>query len=73
MAVTASGWDTIGSLHAGTPGPFGLAGVRQTAASPAEMTLRADPPNTFDPVLVEALGQPGGGVLTCQPAPASRP
>ena len=63
VTVTASAWDAVGSLHLGNPGPFGLAGVRQTATGPAEMTLRADPPNTFDAVLIEALGQPGGGAI----------
>ena len=63
VTVAASGWDAIGSLHLGNPPPFGLAGVRQTATGPAEMTLRADPPNTFDTVLIEALGQPGGGAI----------
>lgn len=73
VTVTASGWNTIGSLHVSEPGPFGLAGVRQTATGPAGMSLRADPPNTFDTVLVEALGQPGGGGVTLSAGAGAAP
>lgn len=63
VTVTASGWKTIGSLAASNPGPFGLSGVRQTATGPAEMTLRADQPDGFDSITIEALGQTGGGTI----------
>jgi lysophospholipase L1-like esterase len=63
VTVTAKGWQTIGSLAAANPGPFGLSGVRQTAIGPAEMTLRADQPDGFDSVSIEAIGQPGGGTI----------
>lgn len=63
VKVSASGWRTVGSLLPADPGPFGLAGVRQVATGPAEMTLSADAPDGFDEVLIEALGQPGGGSL----------
>jgi hypothetical protein len=59
VSVTASGWTTLGSLRNATPGPFGLAGVRQTAAKRAEMTIAGD----FEEVVIEALGQPGGGTI----------
>jgi lysophospholipase L1-like esterase len=63
VVVTASGWQSIGSLQTSNLGPFGLAGVRQTAVGLAEMTLSGEPPNSFDEVLIEALGQPGGGTI----------
>ncbi len=63
VTATATGWQTIGSLNAGNPGPFGLAGVRQHATGPADMTLQETEPGGLGDVWVEALGQPGGGTL----------
>lgn len=63
VTVTATGWQTIGSLQAANPGPFGLSGVRQTTTGKATMTLAADRPDGFDTVVIEALGQPGGGTI----------
>jgi lysophospholipase L1-like esterase len=63
IAVTAEGWETIGSLRPSNPGKFGIAGVRQHADGPAVMTLRSTTQATLGSVEVEAWGQPGGGTL----------
>jgi lysophospholipase L1-like esterase len=63
VTVTASGWRTISSYDPGTPGPFGLTGLRQTATGPAEMLLQADQPGGIAKVAVEALAQPNGGTI----------
>jgi len=63
VAVTAQDWTTIGSLRESSPGPFGIAGVRQYADGPAVMTLRSTDPEGLGHVEVEAWGQPGGGTL----------
>lgn len=63
VSVTASGWHVVSSFDAAAQGPFGIAGLRQSARGQAEMTLRASDPSAFDNVLIEALGQPGGGTI----------
>jgi len=63
VAVTAQDWTTTGSLRESSPGPFGIAGVRQTADGPAVMTLRSTEPSGLGHVDIEAWGQPGGGTL----------
>jgi lysophospholipase L1-like esterase len=64
VTVTASQWQTISSLDPTTQGPFGISGLRQAAAGPAaEMTLQTDTPGGLAKVVVEALGQKGGGTV----------
>jgi lysophospholipase L1-like esterase len=63
VAVSAEGWDTIGSLRPSNPGPFGIAGVRQHADGAAVMTLRSATPATLGSVQAEVWGQPGGGTI----------
>ncbi len=63
VAVTAEGWDTIGSLKSANPGPFGITGVRQHAGGAATMTLRSTTPDGLGDVVVEAYGQAGGGTI----------
>lgn len=63
VTVTATGWRTIGSLDRINAGPFGISGVRQSAAGKAEMTLIADDPDGLDSVTIEALGQNRGGTI----------
>ncbi len=63
LTVTASLWQTVSSLDPNTPGPFGIGGLRQAATGPAEMTLQTDTPGGLAQVVVEALGQQGGGTL----------
>ncbi len=63
VAVTATGWETLGSLKAANPGPFGIAGVRQHAVGPATMTLKSTTPDGLGDVTVEAYGQAGGGTI----------
>ena len=61
VAVSAAGWRTESSLDPAARGPWGLAGVRQSAGPRAEMTLRGDTPGRLARVSVEWLGQRGGG------------
>jgi lysophospholipase L1-like esterase len=63
VAVTAHGWDTIGSLRPSNQGPFGIAGVRQHADGPAAMTLRSTTPAGLGSVRLEVWGKPGDGTL----------
>jgi lysophospholipase L1-like esterase len=61
LQVTASGWDAISSFSRDPSGPFGLAGLRQHAAGPAQIELTATEPGGLAQLTIEALGQPGGG------------
>jgi lysophospholipase L1-like esterase len=63
VTVTAANWVTVSSFTPSAPGPFGISGLRQAASGPAEMTLQAASPAGLGRVVVEALGQPGGGTL----------
>ena len=49
--------------YSGALGPFGLAGLRQHADGPAEMTIDADDAGQMEAASVEVLRQPGGGTL----------
>lgn len=62
IAVRDDGWRRVTS-YSGAPGPFGLAGLRQHADFPAEMTIEADQPGQMLRAGVEVLRQPGGGTL----------
>jgi len=63
VTVTATGWETISSLTPSAPGLFGISGLRQAATGPAEMALQAASPAGLGNVVLEALGQPGGGTV----------
>ena len=62
VTVTSDGWSVVSSFH-GDSGPFGIAGIRQHADGPAEMTLLADAAGDLRHAEVEVLRQPGGGTL----------
>jgi lysophospholipase L1-like esterase len=66
VSVTETGWTRIGSLTAGTQGPFGIAGLRQHADRSAAMSLTVGTDGEFDRVEVELLRQPGGGTAILQ-------
>lgn len=60
--VTGTGWSVAGSFGSNpAPGPFGLAGLRQEARGPADLSLSLD--NGADAAAVEVLRQPGGGTV----------
>jgi lysophospholipase L1-like esterase len=71
VTVTSDGWSVVSSFR-GAPGPFGIAGLRQHADGPAEMTLVVDDPGDLDQVEIEVLRQPGGGTLDVELDPATR-
>ncbi len=61
-AVASDGWTVAGSFGSNpAPGPFGLAGLRQDAAGPADMSVTLD--HGAATASVEVLRQPGGGTL----------
>ena len=60
--VTSDGWTVAGSYgNNPAPGPFGLAGLRQEATGPADMSVSLD--SGADTAEVELLRQPGGGTV----------
>ena len=61
-AVASTGWTVAGSIgNAPAPPPFGLAGLRQEAAGPADMSVSLHA--GADTASVEVLRQPGGGTV----------
>lgn len=73
VQVAADGWTVVSSFDASAPGPFGVTGLRQHAASPATMTLDADRLGGLAHVELGFLAQPGGGPFTVrfEPGPAA--
>lgn len=59
VAVVSTGWTLERAGRA--PGPMGIAGIRQHAEGPAEMTLSSPDPADQTGVSLEFLAQPGGG------------
>lgn len=68
MRVSAdAGWQAIGSLSAASPGPFGIAGVRQRAdRAGAALTLETLVDGGLAAAEVEVLRRPGGGSLSIE-------
>ena len=61
-SVTSTGWAVASSYgNSPAPGPFGLAGQRDEASGPADMSVAFDA--GADVATVEILRQPGGGTL----------
>jgi lysophospholipase L1-like esterase len=61
VSVSSQGWSAVSSFR-GEAGPFGIAGLRQHAGGPAEMTLSAEPGDLAHSE-IEVLRQPGGGTI----------
>ena len=59
VSVVSNGWTLDRAGRAA--GPFGIAGIRQHAGGPAEMTLSSADPADQTGVVLEFLAQPGGG------------
>ena len=59
VAAVSTGWTLDRAGRAA--GPMGIAGLRQHADGPAEMTLSSADPADQTSVLLEFLAQPGGG------------
>ena len=60
--VSSEGWSIASSYGDNpAPGPFGLAGLRQEAAGPADMSISFD--SGADSVDIEVLRQSGGGTV----------
>lgn len=63
VTVTAEGWTSVSSFRPGTPGPFGITGLRQHAEGAASMSLSVVDPADLSLAEIEVVMQPGGGAI----------